>query len=530
MLRRPSSIRDELLRPPVEYNPPRRKDNLFLWTVFLLLLVGFTMACWIGSYVVFSRPELPISYRLLRKIKKIDEPQRFKVNAAPPGEFLGSERLYNRYNALSAPALRELNRSLERAYLRNYPTSNELVPYVTGRFTIMECYELRSNDFIPSGVVAVAVSADYPKLLIEHVYSSSAQDAPIIRRNLQTGMDIELRRTFELSAVLHVLKLNDGRIQLTVVPINYGRYVFTGSSGGFELQPPAALNVAAGWPIVRGDRLESASQAYVDFRTRSGLGPLTARANDSQRPAPTALKGVNDPVEATPAAPGSTPVAGGPAATPPVVAKGPDAGKLPPTAPGGSPAASPANALLARNDLPVRAALPVNEPFRRPDALPPATNVVKAAASIPAPNAVVPLQRFLDDPTAPPAPAATGTMPRSTWPMYAPGKAPTGKNVHVADMAALNQHGVTSGEPMYLSGQFVVRAVGENKLKGVRTAVMRSSSDSNVRVIVEFPSDRPLPSEGAEVVRDEQRPYQIMDVRRVADGTINVFAREVTAP
>ena len=142
MLRRPSSIRDELLRPPVEYDPPRPKDHLFLWTVFLLLLVGFSMACWIGSYVVFSRPELPFSYRLLRKIKKIDEPQRFKVNAAPAGEFLPPERLYSRYNALNPAKLRELNHTLERAYLRNYPTSNEQVPYVTGRFTIMESYEL----------------------------------------------------------------------------------------------------------------------------------------------------------------------------------------------------------------------------------------------------------------------------------------------------------------------------------------------------------------------------------------------------
>ncbi len=82
-MRRPSSsLQDDLLRTPVEYDAPRRKDHLFLWTVFLLLLVGFSMACWIGSYLVFSRPELPVSYKILRKIKKID----------PAGSIQGQRR------------------------------------------------------------------------------------------------------------------------------------------------------------------------------------------------------------------------------------------------------------------------------------------------------------------------------------------------------------------------------------------------------------------------------------------------------
>ena len=216
-----ASLQEEPVRPPAEYEP-HRKDHLFLWTVFLLLLVGFSMACWIGSYVVFSRPELPVSYRILRKIKKIDLPLRFKVNAAPAGEFLGSEQLYKRYDAMNGPQLRELNRELERAYLRNYVSAGVQVPYVKGRFTILDTFELRPTDFIPAGVVALAVSSDFPRLLIEHIYSASATQAPLIKHNLQAGMDIELRRTYELTAVLHVTKLEDGHIQLTVVPINYG--------------------------------------------------------------------------------------------------------------------------------------------------------------------------------------------------------------------------------------------------------------------------------------------------------------------
>ncbi len=205
---------------------------------------------------------MPVTYKILRKIKKIDPPARFKVNAAPAGEFLTAEKLYDRFNAMSGPALRNLNRDLERAYLRNYPVGGGLEPYVTGRFTIMDSYQLRPTDFAPSGVVALAVSTDFPKLMIEQLYTSNPADAPLIKRNLQAGMDIELRRTFELTAVLHVTKLPDGHMQLTVVPINYGRYVFTGTNGGFELQPPPELNVASGWPVVKEDRRETANQAY----------------------------------------------------------------------------------------------------------------------------------------------------------------------------------------------------------------------------------------------------------------------------
>ena len=161
------------------------------------------------------------------------------------------------------------------------------MPYITGRFTILDSYELAASDFVTSGVVTLAVASDYPKLLIEHLYCAPAKVAPIIKRNLQTGMDIELRRTYELTAVLHVTKLGDGHIQLTVVPLNYGSYVLKGPDGGFGLEPPTELNVAAGWPVVRGARYQQADQAYVNFRTHTGLGPLVGyRGREKARDRP----------------------------------------------------------------------------------------------------------------------------------------------------------------------------------------------------------------------------------------------------
>ena len=375
---------------------------------------------------------------------------------------------------------------------------------------------------MPSGVVALAVSSDFPKLLIEQIYSSSPQDAPLIHRNLQTGMDIELRRTFELTAVLHVTKLNDGRIQLTVMPINYGRYVFTGADGGFDLQPPGMLNVAAGWPIVHGDRMESATQAYVDYRTRAGLGPLASRVADAQKSPRTALKGVDVPIDVAPPIAAASPSPAGAVATPALLARNTVETPAVPT-PTASVAFTPPATLVGSN-VTVRPALPVDEPPKRVAAAPPVIRAVQAAPS------GVALQPFLADPGPHPVAPATAlaNSPHTTWTMYPPGKAPTGKNVHVNDIAALSQHGALTGEPVYLTGQFVVRVTGEDRLRGVKNAILRSGNDSNVRVIVQYPADHALPQEGAEIIRDSQRPYQIMDVTRGADGTLNVKAREVT--
>ena len=109
---------------------------------------------------------------------------------------------------------------------------------------------------------------------------------------------------------------------------------------------------------------------------------------------------------------------------------------------------------------------------------------------------------------------------------------PSGKTIRVAEIASLTQRGgVNKDQPLYLNGQFVVRAVGENRSKGIKNAVLRSTgSESNVRIIVEYPADRTLPGEGAEISRDESHPYQIMDVQQTSDGTFNVFAREIADP
>ena len=50
------------------------------------------------------------------------------------------------------------------------------------------------------------------------------------------------------------------------------------------------------------------------------------------------------------------------------------------------------------------------------------------------------------------------------------------------------------------------------------------------RVIVEFPAGMQPPAEGSSFERDDARPFMVTDIRRGADGQVNLYVREVTTP
>jgi hypothetical protein len=237
---------------------PSGRDNLFLWTVFLLLLAAVVFACWLGSFYVFGHPEHPRAYRLLKRLNKLPPPARFLVTKAPPGEFLEAQRLFERYSPYSQLQLERENEQLFRNYLRNYSETKKLVPYLTGKFVILRAYELQRTDLFNCGAVALTQSVDFPQLLAEVVYPvKSRSDVPEMLALLQSGLELRLQRTHDLSAILQVGHALDGRMQVTVVPLLYGNYALKNGFGSFALEPPETLNVGAGFPMVRGEEVRS---------------------------------------------------------------------------------------------------------------------------------------------------------------------------------------------------------------------------------------------------------------------------------
>ena len=455
---------------------PRKGGNLFLWTIVILLLSAFAIACWIFSFYIFGHPEKALSYSILSKLKKLEPPKRFELTAAPRGDFLTAAKLWNRYNTMSNRELAHASEALLRNYLRNYKLTQDLVPYVVGSFHILDSYELNEGNFFTSGVVALAQSTDFPQVLLEQVFTADKRVVPILQRMLLTGLDLRLDKTVDLSAVVNIRRLEDGRLQFTAVPLLYGNYAASTGPGTFSLEPPLRVNAAAGLPVLNAAAVATAWEKLSAYQLRAGLN--SASAETAPKKPMAQLVRVERP----------KPVGGG--VTPP------------------APTPLPL-------DAPVLPAEPVNPQ--------------PAAATKPSPP---PLQPFLSPPPDPGGSIATTAG--GNWPIYSPGQMPRGRLLNVPDMQALAGQRVT-GEHVYLQGNFVVTASGQNR------AVLRAQGalaenlglggkTGSTRVIVEFPSGNPPPSEGSTFARDLRRPFLITDVRKGADGQVNVYVREVTRP
>src|SRR5213075_3606196 len=138
----------------------RKKSNFFGWAVAILLLTGFAFAAWLGSFYIFWQPERPDSYRLLKKLHRIDPPRRFELTAAPAGEFLNAKQLHDRFAPLGEAELSKVNSEFARNYIRNFQQVHGLVPYVVDRFRIIDIHHLASADVFTSGMVALAAALD----------------------------------------------------------------------------------------------------------------------------------------------------------------------------------------------------------------------------------------------------------------------------------------------------------------------------------------------------------------------------------
>jgi hypothetical protein len=457
-------------------------DNLFGWTVFILLLCGFAVACWIGTFYVFNHPEQPFNYQILTKLHKLEPPKRFELTAAPAGEFLGADKLLEKYGAMTAPQLAEASNELLRSYLRNYDHQIGKVPYVIGKFTVLDGFVTGENQYFGTGMAVLAQSNDLPTVYIEQIFPAEKQDLPAMQRILVTGLGLELRRSYDLSSVTRITNLGDGKLLFTCVPLLYGSYGQIGSS--FQLEPPRALYVKAGLPMVNQNQFRNAEQRYAQYRKATGA-QIAATPSQKTTGNLTASAQSPTPNQNLVSAPKALPVIKTtPKPTPGLLAKQ-------------GPTATPPKATYSPGPISTPASTPVST----------------------SPTAVA-TQPFL---ASSPTPGTNGRA--ATWQTYRPGQFPRGRLIDPGQGSALADQGIGS-DPIYLRGDFTVTAARENR------AVLRpkQTGNENVRIIVEFPKGLPVPQEGDSVGRAADRPFQIVDVRRGADGQVNIYVRDITAP
>jgi hypothetical protein len=173
---------------------------------------------------------------------------------------------------MGAAELAKANAELARNYIRNYQQVRGLVPYIVGRYTIVEARELGPGDVFTSGMVALTNAVDSGELLMEHVYPANLEVLPLMKQTLKVGLEIKLERTHDLSSVIHAERLADGRIMITAVPLLYGSYTVTRGLGTFRLEPPLTLNLIGGWPLFKEHARVKAEERFVDYR-RKTAGP-----------------------------------------------------------------------------------------------------------------------------------------------------------------------------------------------------------------------------------------------------------------
>jgi hypothetical protein len=472
----------ELGRARNRMHPQQGPDNLFGWTVFILLLCGFAVACWIGTFYVFNHPEQPFNYQILTKLHKLEPPKRFELTAAPAGEFLGADKLLEKYGAMTAPQLAEASNELLRSYLRNYDHQIGKVPYVIGKFTVLDGFVTGENQYFGTGMAVLAQSNDLPTVYIEQIFPAEKQDLPAMQRILVTGLGLELRRSYDLSSVTRITNLGDGKLLFTCVPLLYGSYGQIGSS--FQLEPPRALYVKAGLPMVNQNQFRNAEQRYAQYRKATGA-QIAATPSQKTTGNLTASAQSPTPNQNLVSAPKALPVIKTtPKPTPGLLAKQ-------------GPTATPPKATYSPGPISTPASTPVST----------------------SPTAVA-TQPFL---ASSPTPGTNGRA--ATWQTYRPGQFPRGRLIDPGQGSALADQGIGS-DPIYLRGDFTVTAARENR------AVLRpkQTGNENVRIIVEFPKGLPVPQEGDSVGRAADRPFQIVDVRRGADGQVNIYVRDITAP
>ena len=529
------------------YARPRRRINYFAWTVVILLLIGFALAAWLGSFYIFSQPERPDSYKILQRLHKIEIPKRFELTAAPAGEFLNSKQLYERYSEMGNAELARTNAELARNYIRNYQAVRGLVPYVVGRYKIVSARELGPGDVFTSGMVALTGAADNGELLMEHLYPANPEALPLMKQTLNVGLEIKLERSHDICSVIHAERLVDGRMMITAVPLLYGSYTVTRGLGTFRLEPPLSLNLVAGWPLFKAPERKQIEQRYAENQQKTAIAQGAPISIPGFSPSATPPPAANELVRVEQAIAIRTP----PAA--PVIAKN-EKLAIPTPPPKGrrwgkkqklespAPASTPPQPVVAQKPI-----APAATPFTLASAATPP----KLSAATPAPaantaNAHAPaVAQAPSVPTATPVPvlpaqpappdasnvALASNAGGGSWKTFSPGKMPLGRLIGTSDLRDVAEHGL-AGERVYLKGQFVVNFSDANKAvlrprTKLTDKVLHFGGGSSTRIIVEFPAGYIPPRQGTEVSRDESRPYEITEVRKQEDGQLNVFVREI---
>lgn len=543
---------------------PQGRDSLFSWTVGLFVLAGVVVACWLGSFYITGHPEQPTMYSILRFANQVGAQARFETTAAPQGKFFSAKDAFDAFSQMTSLQLDNENAKLLRNYIRNYKELSRPVPYLHGRFVVVQAYSLSKSDFTAEGLVVLAQAIDHPQVLVELICPATQPQLRAMAATLTPGNEIKFEKTLDLSAIIHVARISGGYFQLSVMPIQYGTLGVRDANLAFSLDPPKQIKVGDTLPVIHSIEVNRLMKSTTELRRAHKDALAQGKVRLIER-----LDGRVDGDLSTPPAPLPTPT--------PQLAKNPD--KSSPSAPSPQPnAVTPTalppeapSALLTETNPPPREPTPPIPQPALPDMKNPAAIAQPPESAQPLPPEPNPEQNIAQKtteggpagmstsqktaqphksepsaktaPTIPkaalvksPQPAAVSPARSSIAekPKSSPASTPLPKALPVTSQSSppsppasrpnVNFRDVVSGtvntpSQKTLRGKFVVTATGSNQ------AVLRPIEDPKLgRVIVEYQRGS-LPNNG-QVIDADSAPLEILQISQSPDGTKTVRVKE----
>lgn len=226
--------------------------GIFWWAILITLLMGVATFCWFFSIMIFSHPEKPFHYKMLAKFKKLTPLRPYSIYTAPAGKSFSPRDLLTEFYPYNHEQLGVRNDLFKRSYLKNY--QHEQPVYLLGNFRVLNARQLAASDVFTSGWIVRARSSELEDVDVELVMPGlSAETAPFA-----AGDTFNLQKRSYASA-LHVQRMDEDRICVTVVPLAYQAVAKAGEEV-LTLTPPDILNMEAYWPITRDPGSEFAME------------------------------------------------------------------------------------------------------------------------------------------------------------------------------------------------------------------------------------------------------------------------------
>ena len=241
----------------------RRRPPWFWWTLAQLLAGAFAVASWSFCLFLFSLPERPWNYDLLRKFGRITPIVAYDPLEAPEGTSTDPQGLLAKFYALDDEVLEAYNLHYKRNYITNF-SKPEVVHYVEGSYRLTHSRPLTSEDFFYPGLVArleavvqtdeLGEASPYPVILelLLPLGDSTAGEV------FNAGHSFDLKFLEHRALILHAERsgtANEPRICLTVVPLAFEHYLDP-EGKPLPLAPPEPLVVDAPFPVMVENRNE----------------------------------------------------------------------------------------------------------------------------------------------------------------------------------------------------------------------------------------------------------------------------------